>query len=116
MSTGREYALTSDGEAEKQYASIITNDSIQAIWSPDSKFTHQFDVKKVISRPYIEYYSKCDDIAPRLKNKKMAYPGDDHVETYRLIVFDVDTGRAYTSTTMCRHGTVNSTVFSLMKN
>ena len=48
LSTGREYALTSDGEAEKQYASIITNDSIQAIWSPDSKFifTHQFDVKK----------------------------------------------------------------------
>lgn len=96
QATGEEQALTQDGTAEYYYSgSLLGMDaSVQVLWSPDSKrlFTLQLDSRNVTTRPLINYAPQNGDVSPQLMPTKMPYPGDEHVETLRLLVIEVSTG------------------------
>ena len=93
MSTGFEEPLTTDGTEDFNYAGALmgVDKKIQACWSPDSNyiFSVQLDTRKVRERPHIQYASEDGSMYPKLTQTKLAYPGDDYVETYRLIVIDL---------------------------
>ena len=96
VASGNERALTSDGTKDYPYAGTILNKDprLQVLWSPDSTrvYTLQLDIREVASRP-LTYYVPMDGSLPsRLVEYKLAYPGDDHVESQRLIVIDTTTG------------------------
>ena len=94
--SGKKWALTQDGTIDNCYASprFSFETKVQALWSPDSKrlFTLQLDTRKVTSRPYIHYVPQNGKVHPEVTTIKYAYPGDEHVESYRMIAIDVDTG------------------------
>lgn len=95
QTTGNEEALTKNGFADYSYScSQFDTNEIQALWSPNSKllFTVILDTREVASRPYIHYVPQDGSPHPQLIQIKSAYPGDEHVETYKLVVIDVDTG------------------------
>lgn len=98
--SGEEHALTQDGTADNVYATALYSPTIQAIWSPDSKhlFTHQLDLRQVASTPLIHHMPQSSpegqqQFRPELSEHTMAYPGDEHRETYRLLSIDVDTAK-----------------------
>ncbi len=101
--TGKERALTSDGEEFFQYAipgSIYGNSAFvncippQAVWSPDSKrlFTVQLDQRQVESLGVIDHVPLDGSLRPQTRFRKIAFPEDEHVEEYRLVVIDVESG------------------------
>ena len=97
QTTGKEHALTKDGAEDYRYACDLLNfdTNPQVMWSPDSNrlFTIQLDTRKVGSRPYISYASRDGSPQhPKLTHTKIAYAGDEHVETYQLVVIDINTG------------------------
>ena len=96
--TGKEQALTTDGTADNCYASspnpyTYTAGTVQALWSPNSKylFTCQLDRRQVATRTLVHYAPEDGSMHPQLTQFKSAYPGDKNVESYRLLVIDVDT-------------------------
>ena len=96
--TNEEQALTHDGTADNRYARDVhsVDTTLQAQWSPDSKqlFTVQLDTRKVLSRPSINYLPKDGTPQPQhITYTKLAYAGDKHVETYQLIVINMQTGK-----------------------
>ena len=104
QATGEEQALTCDGILEYSYGHSQLSTRMQALWSPDSKrlFTVQLDTRKVASRPRVFYAPQStpqmhpapqdNSLHVQLTQAKMAYPGDKHVSTYRLVVIDMLTG------------------------
>lgn len=90
-------ALTHDGTEDYGYSGGLAgaDAAVQALWSPDSNslFTVQLDTRQVASRPFINYAPQQGDLLPQVTPTKMAYPGDDHVETYRLVIINVATGQ-----------------------
>ena len=103
LSNGDERALTEDGTKENAYAGTATawGETIdptpfpQAQWSPDSQwvFTVQRDTRLVKTLPIVHHIPEDGSLRPQLEEVKVAYPGDDHVETYRLLAIHVETGR-----------------------
>ena len=93
--TGEEQALTNDGSVDNCYGSAPLSANIQALWSPDSQriFTHQLDLQRVTTRALIDHVPQDGSLRPKLVEHKMAYAGDDHVETYRLVAIDVSRGK-----------------------
>ena len=102
LNTGKEYALTSDGKSDNFYGQINSIDNtgtsadssaVQAIWSQDSShvITHQLDTRNVASRPLVQFAPQDGSLHPKLVQYKMSYPGDEHVEAYRLIAINVHT-------------------------
>lgn len=99
IATGIERALTEDGRADFCYASTTYSVDLEAAWSPDSclLFTHQLDMRKVASVPFIRHVPQNGKaIRPELEEQKMAYAGDVDIETYRLVVIDVESGEVKT--------------------
>lgn len=101
ISTGEEHALTRDGDENCSYARASQFDfvpgldsNIQAEWSPDSKriFTLQLDSRKMTTRPTINYCPGNGDFRPQLEHAKFSYPGDEHLETIRLAIIDIESG------------------------
>lgn len=97
--SGKELALTFDGMADYAYSVglfdyIFGEGEPQVLWAPDSKrlFTYQLDTRKVISRPYVQYVPEDGSIHPNLVQTKMSFPGDKNVESFRLVVINVETG------------------------
>ena len=95
--SGETSALTKTGTADESFArsSAFNIDStIQAMWSPDSKrvFTLQLDTRGVTERMLCNYAPQDGSLYPKILPWKMAYPSDEHVETYRLVVIDAETG------------------------
>ena len=101
LNTGNERALTTDGQEDYQYAipgSVYGNDAfisllgLQALWSPDSKrlFTVQLDQRKVETIGTINHVPSDGSLRPQTSFKKLALPGDSHVEAYRLLTIDVE--------------------------
>ena len=98
-----ERALTRDGHQDYAYAAIATAWGIaydptclaQALWSPDSQwvFTIQRDTRQVKTLPVVDHVPTDGSLRPQLQEVKVAYPGDDHVETLRLVAIHVETGR-----------------------
>ena len=97
--TGEEKALTDDGAVDNTYASAPLSASIQVLWSPDSQqlFTHQLDLRQVTTRVLINHVPQDGSLRPQLVEQKMAYAGDEQVETYRLLAIDVTTGKIQTA-------------------
>ena len=103
LDSGEERALTLDGEALYDYGSSSTvwgrepfpNLVTQALWSPDGKtlFTIQKDRRQVKSLPIVHHVPKDGSLRPQLSESKTAYPGDDHIEEYRLLTIDIASGR-----------------------
>ncbi|MDB9953559.1 S9 family peptidase [Porticoccaceae bacterium] len=93
--SGEEQALTNDGSVDNGYGSAPMSANIQALWSPDSQrvFTHQLNLQQVTTRTLIDHVPEDGSLRPKLVEHKMAYAGDDHVETYRLVAIDVSTGK-----------------------
>ena len=100
--TGNERVITQDGTADNCYGiSAInvaieevsyTGSGVQALWSPDSNYmlTHQLDTRNVDSRPVVQYVPLDGSLKPQVKLHKYAYPGDKHIEAYRLIAINVN--------------------------
>lgn len=96
--SGDERALTEDGNADYNYATAPQTPGLQAQWSPDGKklFTHRLDTRSVFSRPLIHHIPEDGSIRPQVTQHKQAYPGDDVVESYELLVIDVKTATQHT--------------------
>lgn len=103
VNTNEERALTFDGEAFYQYAipgSVFGNDAFisllgpQAQWSPDSKrlFTVQLNQRQVKTIGAVDHVPRDGSLRPQTTQRKLAFPGDPHVECYRLLSIDIETG------------------------
>ena len=101
IESGDERALTRDGEADYRYGaagtawSFQSDDSLQVSWSADSKqiFTVQHDTRQVKTFPVIQHVPTDGSLRPTVDYHKAAYPGDDHIETFRLLAIDIAAGR-----------------------
>ena len=104
LKTGKERPLTMDGTEHYAYADApaaygvkITQEGIEAIWSPDSQklFTLQLDTRQVQHLPLMEYVPDDGAIRPRVTfaRRPVAFPEDDNVEEYRYLSIDVETGQ-----------------------
>lgn len=104
INTGEERALTQDGETFYCYGSEssawgvkLPGDSLEALWSPDSKrlFTLQMDTRQVNVGPMMEYAPQDGDVRPRIlaAERRMALPGDKHIDEYRFLSIEVETGQ-----------------------
>lgn len=100
----QERQLTFDGEPFFSYASTpstwgvnMIEDGLEAVWSPDSKslFTLQLDTRGVKTLPMTQYVPKDGSLRPITigHNRRMALPGDNHIDEYRFLALDVFTGR-----------------------
>ena len=100
LKNGNERALTRDGEADYGYAiagsawGFLMEADLQVRWSPDSKqlLTVQKDKRQVLTLPVVHHVPQEGGVRPVLESRKIAFPGDDHVETVRLLAIDVATG------------------------
>lgn len=99
QASGIERPLTEDGTKDYSYASTFLgiDTAVQVLWSPDSTrlLTVQLDTREVRSRPLISYVPQDGSLHPVLNELKAAYPGDEHVESYRLVSIDASTGLCY---------------------
>lgn len=101
LSSGEEKALTQDGVVDYIYgASGSTwgeemDPEPQALWSPDAKrlFVVQRDTRQVLTLPTVHHVPQDGGLRPTVEYTKMAYPGDEHVETLRLVAIDCETGQ-----------------------
>ena len=92
LNSGEEKALTQDGEEFYDYAvggsawGFPMTYDIQARWSPDSSriFTLQKDRRQVKEMPIMQYVPQDGSVRPQVDNYRIALPGDEHVEEYRL--------------------------------
>lgn len=99
--TGDERALTDDGEPYFCYAAAASAYGVAwaypglvgALWSPDSQrlFVMQRDTRHVKTLPMVDHVPQDGSLRPRLESIKVAYPGDEHIETYRAVIIDLAT-------------------------
>jgi len=96
--TNEERALTTDGTADYHYAAAPASASVQLLWSPDSKqvLTHQLDLRNLTERAMVEHVPQDGSVHTQLHITKAPYPGDKHIEMYRLLVIDVVRGEQQT--------------------
>lgn len=99
--SGEERALTQDGETFYAYAAPgsaygVSWAGLNVQWSPDSQklFTVQLDRRKVNTLPMVDHLPKNGQLRPTVEHIKVAYPGDDNVEEYRLLSIEVANRRA----------------------
>ena len=102
LTNDKEQALTHDGHKDYSYAAVSTAWGMvfdpsplpQAQWSPDSKwlFTVQRDTRQVKTLPVVHHVPKDGSLRPQLEEVRLALPGDEHIETYRLLAINVETG------------------------
>ena len=93
--TGEERALTQDGTVDHGYSHGLMNAAIvEVVWSPDSQrlLTHQLDTRQIKSTPMVYHVPSDGSVRPQCVEQKISYPGDDAIETYRLLVIEVGTG------------------------
>ena len=101
LETGEERALTQDGEEDYVYGIGVgcfapaDYTDVQIRWSPDSTriFAVQRDTRQVKTVPNIQYVPQDGSVRPQLLENKLAYPGDDNIETLRLLSIDIKSGQ-----------------------
>ena len=103
LQSGEERALTTDGEEFYDYGSSSTvwgmpaapGLVVQALWSPDGKtlFTLQKDRRQVKTLPVVHHIPADGSLRPQLEEVRVAHPGDNHIEEYRLLTIDIASGR-----------------------
>jgi hypothetical protein len=102
VATGKEQALTLDGTEDFDYAGkglawggLSTIFPCQpALWSPDSSrlLTVKRDRRQVQSTPSVTHMPADGSVRPQLKRTKVAYPSDQHIETYQLLAINTESG------------------------
>lgn len=97
--SGEEKALTADGELDFAYASSTAwgmdlLPDVPALWSPDSSrlLVVQRDKRSVEALPMVNHVPSGRSILPTLEKIKVAYPGDENIEKYRVLAIDVLSG------------------------
>ena len=98
--TGAERAVTTGGEEHNVYGACSTGwgyenglpsqIELQVLWAPDSKrlLTVQRDTRHVAAFPVV-HHTPSDQIRPLLTEPRVALPGDDGIETVRLLSIDI---------------------------
>lgn len=106
IATGKEKALTHDGEKFNEYAAarmMVTygrygpSQSLEAIWSPDSKrlFTIQVDRRELEEGPpLMQYVPRDGSLRPKLlrSDRRVAFAHDEHIMEYQFLSIDVEKG------------------------
>jgi dipeptidyl-peptidase-4 len=99
MKTAARTQLTFDGEAYYAYgaapaARAASTPAPSVVWSPDSKriFTAQTDDRKVLDLPMIDFTPE-NGFRPTVFHTRTAWPGDENVTTFRLVIIEVGTAR-----------------------
>ncbi|KAA2255443.1 prolyl oligopeptidase family serine peptidase [Solihabitans fulvus] len=104
---GREWPLTSDGDADHDYGASpdyfmysialtrlgLPHAPPAVVWSPDSTrvLTHRTN-QEGVRRTYSVESMPADGGAPRLRDKRSAFPGDDRMQLAEFVVLDVTAG------------------------
>ena len=100
--SGKEYALTRDGQEDYFYGTGYTAwgapgiPGTPGLWSSDSQYllTVVRDKREVKSLPCVDHVPVDGTIRPTLQQVKVAYPGDEHLETFQILCIDVSTGQS----------------------
>lgn len=101
LETDEKRQLTFDGEDDYVYGACgeawgakMAGAETQVRWSPDSKkiVTVQRDQRQVKTLPILHYVPANGDIRPKVDYRKIAYPGDPHVEEYRILAINIENG------------------------
>ena len=94
--TGKDKPLTTNGSADEGYglAPLGIDTAVQARWSPDSKrlLTVQLNTQGETQRPFVFFAPEDGSLNPQVTRLKMGYPGDEHVNSYRLCWIEIETG------------------------
>ena len=105
IETGEEQALTQDGERFYAYGGTVTALGgvfyplgVDVLWSPDSKrlLTQVIDSRNIEpGMPLVQHVPADGGLRPVIErpDRRVAYPGDKHVEAWQLVAIDVDKGR-----------------------
>lgn len=105
LESGKERQLTKDGVADFAYGAYGSawgvppgggETKLQASWSPDGKtiLTAQRDRRMVKELPVMHHVPLDGSIRPQVEFTKISYPGDEHIETLRIVAIDVQSGIA----------------------
>ena len=100
LESGKERALTTDGEALFTYGvagsgwGYTMESAVQTCWSNDSTriFTVRRDTRDVKDLPVMHHVPNDGSYRPTVTNYKIAYPGDEYIETLKLISIQVQSG------------------------
>lgn len=100
IASSEERALTVDGEEHNAYGigsgtwGFAWPGFSPACWSPDSSrlLTVRRDKRQVLTTPLVDNIPADGSFRPKLKQIKVAYPGDEHVELFQLLSIDVVSG------------------------
>ena len=100
IASGEEKPLTDDGEEFYRYAFATcawghdANYDCQLLWSPDSQhiMTTQRDTRQIKLTPCIDYVPMDGSMRPQLRQYQTPLPGEKHVEQYRVLSLDINTG------------------------
>lgn len=103
VESGQERALTHDGEEDLSYGArssawgMSLSPEPPGLWSPDGNYllSIQRDRRDISSLPMVDFCPSDGSIRPNFHQVKVAYPGDEIVETYKLLVLEVQTGMRY---------------------
>lgn len=97
VNSGEEWAVTFDGVEDYSYGghnsawgmSLPVPDQ-PVLWSPDSKSLLVIlrDKRNVQVLPIIDHVPDDGSLRPVLTSTKVAYPGDDHVETFQFLAIN----------------------------
>ena len=100
LQSGRQKSLTQDGEENYVYAvggsawgsGSPVDPSLQVHWSLDSKqlITVQKDKRKIKTLPTVHHVPKDGSLRPTVEQAKVSYPGDDQIETLRLLAININ--------------------------
>ena len=101
LNTGKEQALTSDGDAHYVYGGTATAygreeaPSLEVLWSADARRLLAVikDNRQVPpGPPLVEHVPGDGSVKPRLvdTDRRVALPGDEHIECYHLVAFDLE--------------------------
>lgn len=101
IDSAEERALTHDGNEDYVYGAAgsgwgyTMEPSAQVRWSADSKrlFTVQRDTREIKDLPVMHHVPSDGRMRPFVVNHKIAYPGDEPIETLRLLSIEVETAR-----------------------
>ncbi len=100
LKSGSERALTTDGTEFYAYGDAPgawgaqEALSLQGLWSPDSRrlFMLRRDCRYVKSLPVLDH-TPSDGVRPVVRDCKVAYPGDEHIEEFALLAIDMASGK-----------------------
>ena len=120
LATCEEQPLTKDGTSDYGYSSkrcLGIDTAVQALWSPDSTrlYTVRRDVREVLLCTSMNYAPQDGSLYPQSVQTKHPFPGCEHMDTYQLVVIDVNTKQLqvadYPAIPLTRSGTMAAGFF-----